>query len=77
MNQRVKDLTAEARKLSPDELAELVDELLVALHDADPGWNKAWAEEAERRMEAYRRGKMEAYSLDEVLADLSDADRSR
>ena len=77
MNQRVKDLSAEARKLAPDELAELVDELLVALHDADPDWNTGWAEEAERRMAAYRRGEMESYSLDEVLADLGNAKPAR
>ena len=77
MNQRVKDLSAEARKLTPDELAELVNELLVALHETDPGWDKAWAEEAERRMAAYRRGEMESYSLDEVLADLENAKPAR
>ena len=73
MNQRVKDLSAEARKLTPDELAELVDELLVALHETDPGWDKAWSAEAEQRMAAYRRGEMKSYSLDEVLADLGNA----
>lgn len=68
MNERVKNLTAEAKKLSPEELGDLVDELIVALHQADPGRNKAWANEARRRMDAYKRGEMESYTLDEVVA---------
>lgn len=70
MNQRVKDLSAQARKLPPEELAELVDELLVALHEVDPDWDKAWGEEAQRRLEAYERGETKAYSLEEVMGQL-------
>lgn len=70
MNERVKDLAAEARKLSSEELAELVEELLGVLHEADPQWDKAWADESRRRMDAYRRGEMESYSLDEVVGGL-------
>ena len=77
MNQRVKDLSAAARKLAPDELAELVDELLLALHETDPDWDKAWADEAKRRLAAYRCGEMESYSLEEVVADLENAKPAR
>lgn len=68
MNERVKNLSAEAKKLSPDELGDLVDELIVALHDADPDWHKAWASESRRRMSAFKRGDMQSFTLDEVVA---------
>jgi len=47
MNERVKKLTEEIRKLPPEEQADLIDELIVLTYrepDAEP--DKAWAEEA-------------------------------
>jgi putative addiction module component (TIGR02574 family) len=70
MNQRVKDLSLAARQLPADELSELVDDLLVALHQADPEWNKVWAAEADRRIEAYNAGRMKAVPAAEVLRRL-------
>ena len=49
MNARVKKLSDQIRKLSPDEQAVLIDELLGNLHHrVDPEIEKAWAEEATR-----------------------------
>jgi hypothetical protein len=57
MNERVKKLTEEIRKLSPDEQAELMDELLVLNHDMPlPKNDKAWAEEIDRRVALAERG---------------------
>lgn len=57
MNERVKKLTEEIRKLSPDEQADLMDELLVLSYRApDPERDKAWAEEIDRRIDAVERG---------------------
>ena len=55
MNERVKKLSEEIRKFSPEEQADLVDEVLANLHGAEPGIEKAWAEEAERRWQAHLR----------------------
>ena len=42
MNERVKKLSEEIRKLSPEEQADLMDELLVLTHrDPDPEIEKA------------------------------------
>ena len=49
MNERVKKLSEEIRKLTPEEQADLMDELLVLTYQPDPAIEKAWAEEAERR----------------------------
>jgi hypothetical protein len=58
MNERVKKLSEEIRRLSPNEQADLMDELLVLTYrEPDPEIEKAWAEEAKRRLAAYQRAK--------------------
>jgi len=68
MNQTVKKLTNEARALPAEDLADLVDELLVTLHQIDPDIEKAWAEEAERRVDAYLKGETTTRDASEVFA---------
>ena len=71
MNERVKKLTEEIRKLSPDEQADLMDELLVLTHrEPDPEIEKAWAEEARQRWSAYLRGEVKTVPADRVFAKL-------
>jgi len=71
MNERVKRLTEEIRKLPPEEQADLIDELLVLTYrEPDPEIDKAWAQEAERRLAAHRRGEIEGIPLEEVMARL-------
>ena len=71
MNERVKKLSDVIRKLSPDEQAELIDELLGNLHNrVDPEIEKAWAEEAQRRWQAYLRGEVKTTPARQVLARL-------
>ncbi len=67
MNAIVKSLVDEARKLTPDERIELVDEILVGL-EADPTIERQWVEEAQRRYSAYLRGEQKAVELEEILA---------
>ena len=68
MTEATKTLSIEARKLSPAERAELVDDLLASLDDVDPKIDGLWAKEATDRLTAYRRGEIKAVSLHEVLA---------
>jgi Putative addiction module component len=63
MNERVKKLTEAIRKLSPAEQAELLAILLdLNSGEPDPEIEKAWAEEAGRRIDAVERG--EAKTVD-------------
>jgi hypothetical protein len=63
MNERVKKLSEEIRKLSPEEQADLMDELLVLTYCKPlPESDKAWAEEIDRRIDAVQRG--EAVTVD-------------
>jgi Putative addiction module component len=69
MNERVKKLTEEIRKLPPEEQADLIDELLVLTYrEPDPEIDKAWAEEAEDRLAAWRRGELKSRPAADVLA---------
>ncbi len=71
MNAKIKALSKEARRLSPEERIALVEDLLKSLDPTDPEIEKLWAEEARDRLQAYRRGEIDTVSLDEVLAGLS------
>jgi putative addiction module component (TIGR02574 family) len=69
MNERVKKLSEEIRKLTPEEQADLMDELLVLTHrEPDPAIEKAWAGEAKRRWQAYLRGEVKTIPAEEVFA---------
>jgi len=71
MNERVKKLSEEIRKLSPEEQADLMEELLVLTYrEPDPEIEKAWAEEARRRWQDYLRGKTKTVPAEEVFAKL-------
>jgi putative addiction module component (TIGR02574 family) len=67
MNAKTKALIEEARKLSPDERAELVENILESLDPVDPEVDRLWAIEARDRLDAYRRGEMKANTLEEVM----------
>jgi putative addiction module component (TIGR02574 family) len=68
MNERVKRLTEEASRLSPDERAEIVEGIMQSLDPVDPSIDAAWTTEARDRLEAYRRGEIQAVDLDDFLA---------
>jgi putative addiction module component (TIGR02574 family) len=70
MNEKVKALSLEARKLTPAERAELIDELLASLDQPDPTIDVLWAKEAEDRLAAYDRGEMAAHDITEVVSKL-------
>ncbi|MBC8019666.1 MAG: addiction module protein [Methyloceanibacter sp.] len=71
MNAKTKALSQEARRLSPEERIALIEDLQRSLVPADPEIDRAWAEEARDRLNAYRRGEIEAITLEEVIASLT------
>ncbi len=68
MNERVKKLAEEAKKLTYEEQVDLLDELFIALHDHDAEIDKAWAAEIEERIAAHERGELKARPAKDVLA---------
>jgi hypothetical protein len=74
MNERVKQLTEEICKLSPEEQADLMDELLVLTYQsADPAVDKAWSEEIGRRIDEVRRGQAVLVDAREALRKYNNA----
>jgi putative addiction module component (TIGR02574 family) len=68
MNERVKHIAEQARKLTQQELAELMD-ALADMAEEDPGEiDPELLEECDRRWEAYERGEVKTYSWEEVKA---------
>ena len=66
MTEATKTLSVEARKLSPAERIDLVDDILASLDEPDPNIDRLWAKETEDRLAAYRRGEIKAMDQDEV-----------
>ena len=68
MTEAAKTLSMQARKLSPSERLQLVDDILASLDEPDTNIDRLWAKEAEDRLAAYRRGEINAIPLEQVLA---------
>lgn len=56
-------------KLDPLERFEIVERVLQSLDKPDPAIERAWAEEAQRRVKALDEGRMGSVSLEEALGD--------
>lgn len=62
-----KGLLDEAMKLNPEERFTLVEGLIRSLDEPDKKLDEIWAEEAERRLKAYRQGKLEGIPMEEIF----------
>lgn len=62
------EILKEAITLQPSDQARLIDHLILNLDKPDQELDKRWAEEAESRLDAYKRGSLKAVTLDEVLS---------
>jgi putative addiction module component (TIGR02574 family) len=78
MSASTETIQAEALKLPRSERAKVVLHLLDSLEQEQPrssgdALECAWIEESVRRLEAYSRGEMDAYSADDVIAELESS----
>lgn len=64
-----KELLDEALKLKPEERFSLVEGLIKSLDEPDKKLDEIWAEESEKRLKAYREGKLEGVPMDEVFKE--------
>jgi len=66
---KVSEIVEEARQLSYDERAEIIEQLMLAnLQDLDPEIEKAWGDEAMRRLAEMESGKVKGIPGDEAMA---------
>jgi putative addiction module component (TIGR02574 family) len=70
MNERVKHIAEQARKLTPEEQADLLGVLTDMVEGEAYEIDPELLEECERRWEAYERGEVKAYTWEEVKAQL-------
>ncbi|WP_457673701.1 addiction module protein [Thiolapillus sp.] len=62
-----KELLEQALTLKPEEKAMLIEGLLNSLDEPDSRLDSLWAEEAEKRLRAYREGRLQAVPLEKVF----------
>ncbi len=65
-----KDILEQALKLKADEKFAIVETLLKSLDEPDEKLDSLWALEAEKRLIAYREGKIDGIPIEEVFKDL-------
>ncbi len=64
-----KELLDEAMKLKPEERLSLVEVLIQSLDEPDKRLDEIWAEEAEKRLAAYREGRLEGVPMEDVFKE--------
>lgn len=62
-----KELAEKIRALPDTEKIELVDSILMQLDRPDPEIDRIWADEARKRWQAYKMGKAETVSYEQVM----------
>ncbi len=69
MSDSLEKIEKQARELSAEERASLAESMLESLHQPLAEIETAWAVEIERRVAAFDRGEIQAYSAEEVFAE--------
>jgi len=64
-----KEILQQALKLKPNERANIVEGLLRSLDEPDSTLDDIWAEEAEKRLKAYRAGNLEGIDSDNIFSE--------
>lgn len=65
---KVEELTSQIKNLTDAEKLRLVETVLEDLDRPDPELDRIWADEARRRLAAYREGRVATASYDDVMA---------
>lgn len=67
---KTQELISEAISLPIEERALIIDYLLKSLNPAESATEKKWAQEAQRRLQDLRSGKVKSVSAEKVFTDL-------
>ncbi len=70
MPSKIKEIEEEALRLPSYERAQLAEHLIISLDDVeDPEAERLWIEEAERRYQEYKQGKVKAKPAEMVFKE--------
>lgn len=64
-----KEVLAKALELKPDEKFMVLEGLIKSLDEPDSLLDEIWAEEAEKRLRAYRSGDLEGIPMEEIFRE--------
>jgi putative addiction module component, TIGR02574 family len=64
-----KEILKQALKLKPEEKFLVIEGLLKSLDEPDQQLDAVWVEEAERRLKAYREGRLEGISMEDIFKE--------
>lgn len=64
-----KEILKQALQLKPEERFTVVEGLLKSLDEPDKNLDDIWAEEADKRLKAYREGRLEGIPMEEIFKD--------
>ncbi len=64
-----KNILEQALQLRPEDRFLLVEGLLKSLDEPDQKLDAIWAEEAEKRLKAYRMGKLKGISMEDIFRE--------
>ena len=62
-----KEILEQAMLLDPEERFMLVDSILKSLDEHEQRIDQIWTEESEKRLKAYREGRLEGIPMEEVF----------
>lgn len=65
-----REMLKQALQLDPAQRFELAEEILHSLDKPDPAIDAVWLEEAEKRLAAYRAGKVKGIPAEDVFGTL-------
>ena len=65
----IKEIIGQALELKPEERFIIVEGLLKSIDEPDQKIDGVWAEEAEKRLKAYREGSLEGIPMEEIFGD--------
>lgn len=68
MSLATETLSAQVVQLPPEERMQVLERILDSLDEPDASLDALWAQEADKRLTAYRRGEVRAVALSEVIA---------
>lgn len=63
------EILEQALRLKPEERFTLIEGLLRSLDEPDKQLDAVWADEAEKRLKAYRERRLEAIPMEEIFTD--------